>query len=208
MTDDPLHTKIAEMILTRELRPGERINQSDLATSLGVSRVPVREALRTLHAIGRVTHIPNRGYSVPELRFEDLEDNYRLRELLETNAIRQCETRGFSKSVFWRMERVHALELAADPDDVVTNTRLNREFHFPLFSSSSTEQQRLISQLWDAADPYRILYYSSVGHAPFSHQEHSEILKHVENNDFVALVEISNKHRLHGLEELEALLND
>src|SRR3712207_6891010 len=59
--------EIRQAIMTRRLKPGQRIRQWDLADRLNVSSVPVREALKTLEAEGQVTYEPYRGYKVVEL---------------------------------------------------------------------------------------------------------------------------------------------
>src|SRR5690606_4147495 len=75
-------------VLTGALQPGEQVVQELIAEQHGVSRVPVREALQTLTSEGLITHLPHRGYFVTELSVPDLLEVYRLRELLETQALR------------------------------------------------------------------------------------------------------------------------
>ena len=70
-------------ILRGDLAPGSPLRQEDLAASLGVSRVPVREALRMLESEGHVTYTPHRGYRVPELDLDELDEIYHLRALIE-----------------------------------------------------------------------------------------------------------------------------
>ena len=74
-------------ILDGELRPGQRVNQEAWAERAGVSLIPVREALRALAGEGLVTYRPRRGYAVTELDLAELEEVYRLRRLLETDAL-------------------------------------------------------------------------------------------------------------------------
>jgi DNA-binding FadR family transcriptional regulator len=63
-------------IVAGELRPGERVGQDEVAERIGVSIVPVREALRVLEQEGQLTYIPRRGYFVVDLRVADLEEIY------------------------------------------------------------------------------------------------------------------------------------
>jgi DNA-binding GntR family transcriptional regulator len=79
---------LRELIGTGQLGPGQQIVQETLSATLGVSRVPIREALRVLEGEGQVVHFPNRGYFVADLSVEDLKEVYRIRALLEDEALR------------------------------------------------------------------------------------------------------------------------
>src|SRR5690242_2475152 len=81
---------LREAIVRGDLRPGQRVIQEDVAERIGVSVAPVREALRVLEQEGQVTYRPRRGYFVTELRVEDLEEIYGLRQLLEEHAVRHA----------------------------------------------------------------------------------------------------------------------
>ena len=79
--------ELRRAIAAGELRPGEQVLQDALAERFGVSRVPLREALKILEGEGQVTYRPHRGYFVAELDLDDLREVYRIRDLLETEAI-------------------------------------------------------------------------------------------------------------------------
>lgn len=85
--------QLRRAIVSGELRPGEPIRQSALAERFGVSRVPLREALKILEGEGQVTYRPHRGYVVTELNMDDLLEVYRIRELLEGEAARRAVPR-------------------------------------------------------------------------------------------------------------------
>jgi DNA-binding GntR family transcriptional regulator len=72
------------------LLPGQQLVQEDLAEDLGVSRVPIRESLKILEGEGHVTYHPNRGYFVTELSADDLSELYRIRQILEAEALAQA----------------------------------------------------------------------------------------------------------------------
>jgi DNA-binding GntR family transcriptional regulator len=76
-------TSLRELILTGDLQAGERLAEADLATRLGVSRTPVREALTRLEAEGLVEHVPNRGARVASWSLAQLEAVFELRSVLE-----------------------------------------------------------------------------------------------------------------------------
>jgi DNA-binding GntR family transcriptional regulator len=79
---------IRESIVTGTLAPGEWLRQESLANAIGVSRIPVRNALLQLQAEGLVVFHPHRGARVRSLTIEQLDEIYRLRSLLETYALR------------------------------------------------------------------------------------------------------------------------
>ena len=94
----PLRQKIVsvlrEAILSGELKPGEALVETALATQLGVSRAPLREALRSLGKDGLIETVPYRGTTVKTLNRKDIEEIYSLRGLHETFALKRIIERG------------------------------------------------------------------------------------------------------------------
>lgn len=79
---------LREMILGGVLRPGERLNEGELSTALGISRAPVREAIRHLASEGLLTIVTHKGAFVPSYTADDLRDMYEVRIALESHAAR------------------------------------------------------------------------------------------------------------------------
>ena len=79
--------ELRRLITAGLLRPGQQIVQDALAVQFGVSRVPLREALKILEGEGQVTYVAHRGYFVTELSLSDLIEVYRIREILEAEAV-------------------------------------------------------------------------------------------------------------------------
>ena len=82
-------SQIRDAIKKGWLKPGERLNEANLASDMGISRFPVREAIRSLEKEGLVSTIPFKGTFVNKLNEKDLDELYSLRILLETYAIKQ-----------------------------------------------------------------------------------------------------------------------
>ncbi|HSP74486.1 MAG TPA: GntR family transcriptional regulator, partial [Gaiellaceae bacterium] len=84
---------IRQAIMDGRLRPGQRLTETGLAKDLGISRTPVREALRVLQTEGLVESTPYQGSTVRTYDVEDLDDMYQLRALLEGHAARRAAQR-------------------------------------------------------------------------------------------------------------------
>jgi len=87
------YRRIRDAILRMEFQPGQRLQETDVATWLGVSRTPVREAFRRLQAEGLLQSLATRGVVVPEVSIEEIDDAYRVIEMLEALASRQAAER-------------------------------------------------------------------------------------------------------------------
>src|SRR5690606_21958873 len=111
--------ELRRSIVSGELAPGQPIRQASIAQRLGVSRVALREALKTLEAEGQVVYQPHRGYSVAELSLRDLLEVYRMRQLLEAEAA-TVATERFTDTDLARIADAQLdVEKAADSDDLV-----------------------------------------------------------------------------------------
>ncbi|HEX5402243.1 MAG TPA: GntR family transcriptional regulator [Pseudonocardiaceae bacterium] len=128
-------------ITSGELPPGTRLSPARLAEDLGVSHIPVREALAALEAAGQVRRIPRVGYFVAELSVADIEDIYRWRQVLEDEAHRIAVP-------ILSEEDLARMRALSEQD--------NRAFHFIPFQRANSEHLlRFITQLWDAAARYQ-----------------------------------------------------
>lgn len=192
---------LRQAILDRELKPGEKVRQEEVARRLGVSVIPVREALRALAGEGQVTYRPRQGYVVAELDVRDLAEVYRLRELLETEAVREALPRLTDADV----DRVEALfDQVAAGGPVSDAMTANRRAHFVLFEAAAKPiLLRHVAMLWDSTEAYRALYYSTTR----VDDEHRAIVAALRRRDAAAVLELLDAHRRHALEALEAALD-
>jgi DNA-binding GntR family transcriptional regulator len=194
-------------ILTGALAAGDQIVQQTLAERYGVSRVPVREALKMLEAEGQVTYHPHRGYFVADLSVPDLLEVYRLRELLEAEAIE----RGISCLSDTDVEAIAAIAVevddAAGRQDVMAMTAANRRFHFAIFEAADLPRlTRLLNQLWDATDAYRALYFQQEPNRTRVAREHARMLAALRRRDASGLVRLHDEHRAHSVGTVRAIL--
>lgn len=195
------------LILTRELVPGRRIGQEELAAGLGVSLAPVREALRILEQEGLVTYRPHRGYFVTELSLEDLEEIYELRRILEDGALRRALPSLDDQALVEIASAAADCSQAADTGNVAAELAANRRFHFRLVESAGQPHTtRLIRRLWDATEAYLALYYNSTYERSTERAAHERILAAVRDRDAERAVAELDGHRRRTLDVLRELL--
>jgi DNA-binding GntR family transcriptional regulator len=192
--------EIRGLILDGVLLPGEKIRQVELSEQLGVSRSPLREALRTLESEGVVTYETNRGYVVARLEIQDLAEIYRMRSLLESDLLRSIDKP--SKETLADLAKHNdAMVAAIGRGDVGEVLRANRDFHFTIFELSPMRQfKREIGRLWQLSEGYRTWWWRVPDAAARIDREHRAIMKALSKFDLEALVEVSNDHRVGGHE--------
>ncbi len=194
-------------LLTGDLARGDQVLQEALAERYGVSRVPLREALKVLESEGQVVYHPNRGYFVADLSVADLLEVYRLRELLEADALRQAVP-ALSDSDVDEIDRLRlAVDQAAEGRDVLALTAANRRFHFAMFDAAGLPRlSRLLHQLWDATDSYRALYFADADNREAVGREHARMVDALRARDSEALVDLHDEHRARSVETVRGLI--
>lgn len=139
------YSTIREQILAGKLTGGQRLREDELATMIGVSRTPVREALRSLAAEGLLRYERNRGVRVESWTLKDLEEVYGLRSLLEPYATALAATSG-------QLDIVELTRLADEMDEAVRQPRLdvnriteiNNQFHDTIMEGSGNQRLRML----------------------------------------------------------------
>lgn len=190
-----------------KLRPGEQIRQDALAEELGVSRVPLREALKILEGEGQVTYAAHRGYFVAELSLADLLEVYRIRALLEPEAVREALPRLTAEDVTRVLDAHHDVERASAVGDLAAMTEANRRFHFALMDPCGLPRLvRFVRLLWDATDAYRSLYYNLAEHRSTVVHQHEQAVAAIRTGDADTLVKVLDEHRENAVAALRTLL--
>jgi DNA-binding GntR family transcriptional regulator len=204
---DAVLASLRSDILTGDLGPGDQIVQELLAERYGVSRVPIREALKTLESEGQVVYHPHRGYFVAELSVADLLEVYRLRALLEAEAIRAAVPTFGDDDVDALADLAHEIDRAADGGDVIAMTSANRRFHFALFDAAGMPRlSRLLRQLWEATDAYRALYFQASANRTRVAEEHAAMVRALRDRDAEALVALHDQHRDNSVDAVRTVL--
>lgn len=197
--------EIRKRLLDGRLRPGEAIRPDAVGEELGVSAVPVREALRILEGECQVRYRPHRGYLVTELDIKDLREIYGIRELLEAEAVRNAVPKLDDGHLEDMQSAIEEMESAGD--DVFALTTANRQFHFTLFEAADMPHlQRMVTWLWDASEP---CHYRSEGFMRPQNRlridaEHRDIMDAVRSRNVDKVIVELKSHRQNALAALEA----
>lgn len=149
---------IRASIMKGHFKPGLKISEPTLATQFGISRTPVREALRQLDSEGFLQIIPRRGARVAPLSEKDIHEFYEIKAVLESHAARLAIARITDKELD-KMEALnHAMEKARQEEDHKRAFRLHNEFHEVFLRASGNEQlYHLIKMLVQKFQRFRIL---------------------------------------------------
>lgn len=191
---DTLHLKVCnairQAIISGELKPGERLKQSELADQLGVSRMPVREALQKLETEGLVVIEPHKGAIVKSISVSDIEEIYSLRAELEKMAIYQSVDLFTNEDILQLSVLVDRMEAAQDVDEFIAD---NIEFHKLLVKRCSWERLKsFIGNLWNGfpqQTPHVI-----AGQMETSNVEHREILNAIKARDKETAANLLSEH--------------
>lgn len=192
--------EIRRLILDGQLRPGSPVRQDAIAASLGVSRVPVREALKILEGEGQITYRPHRGYFVNELTEKDVREIYRIRELLESEALRVGVPKLTAKDLRVMAECIERME---EGDGTGVLSEWNSRFHLTMLRASGMPHLlKHIRLLRMATDAYRSLYYMSEHALETVGQEHREMFEAASARDAERVVALTQDHHEHTIEAL------
>lgn len=158
-----------------DLRAGEPLRTAPIAAKLGVSRIPVREALQQLSSEGLVTLYPNRGAVVTVLSVQEVEEIYELRQLLEGEALRKHFPRLSEQDLDAAALLLDQMELASDSGSW---GKLDRQFQALLHGAlPGTRLHDLIRSLRVHVDRYAHLYGLAMTHRTHFESQHRELLR-------------------------------
>lgn len=200
---DIVYSWLRNEIVTGAYRPGTRISQEMIAEILGVSRMPVREAIRHLQAEGLVTNTPHKGCMVTQLTKEELEELYDIRLALETLAIRLA-TEYITNEELRNLEAIFAKMTKATKTNEY-NFRLNQQFHMAIYEASKRPRLvRMLGSIWASIEPYRRAFTSLPGRIPVALDHHRCMLDALKSRDAAKAVHYVEEH----LKEVTATIHD
>jgi DNA-binding GntR family transcriptional regulator len=179
-----LREQIAEEILSGGLNPGTQLDEVSLAERYGVSRTPVREALRQLSASGLVEHRPHRGAVVAEVTQK------RLEEMFEVMAELESLCAGLAASTISPAERQRLTDLHAAAEQLVHSgdmlgyTQANDAFHDFIYQTSHNSfLAETVAIVRQRLSPFRHAQFRTLGRLAVSHTEHDRVVQAILRGD-------------------------
>ena len=153
--------KLMDWIMDGKLKMGEKLNTEELARQLGVSRMPIREALKSLEKMGLAESIPYVGVKLVSLEQEDVLQIYLMRQLLEPLAAGEA-CKKIAEEQIHELEEIHKEYVPIVEADEIDAKKLylqNRKFHFAIYSISEMDRVcAMIESLWDTLSFFKLIY--------------------------------------------------
>ena len=179
---DVVFNTLREAILKGELRPGERLMEIHLANRLGVSRTPIREAIRMLELEGLVLMIPRKGAEVAGISEQGLRDVLEVRRSLEELAIELACQRMADDDILELKKTQEEFRRAVRTADAMTIAETDEHYHDLIYNG--TGNSRLIQILYNLREQmyrYRLEYIKDADKRQILVEEHDQILKAIQN---------------------------
>ncbi|MBK5003050.1 GntR family transcriptional regulator [Pseudomonas sp. S31] len=200
-----IEERLRGAILDGRLPPGTAVRQQELATLFGVSRMPVREALRQLEAQGLLQVEMHKGAVVAPLIGEDAVDTYALRILLESEALRQSIPRLEADDIEAARDYIRQLENQTAHAEI---GRLNRLFHMALYSKASNHKLlRLIEHELNEEERFLRFHLSAMGLGTLTQDDHLALLEAASQRQVETAVQVLEAHLNKGAQAIRAYLD-
>ncbi len=208
-TQQAILDELRRVLVSGAAPPGSSLPLDDLATAFGVSRIPVREALKTLTGEGLVEHEPRHGYTVARITRADFSELYLVRGALEGVALAAAAPRATPEQ-HTHARAVHAeLDRALDTGRTAAFHRGSRAFHLALVGPSGMRLLlHLIGSTWNITEPAQpmTLLPEPLLHA--MHEDHASMLAAWCAGDVPLLVALSERHTATLRSAVESLPSD
>lgn len=192
---DVVFNTLREAILRGDLKPGERLMELQLAEKLGVSRTPIREAIRMLQQEGLAVTVPRRGAVVAKMTEKDMEDVLQIREALEILAVKLASEKMTSEQIDQLNDRLKAFEEALETKKIKLIAQADVDFHDFIYMAA--ENPRLVAMLNNLREQiyrYRVEYLKDHKNYPRLIEEHKQIIIGLQRHDKEYVIEVMKKH--------------
>lgn len=192
---DVVFENLRTAILDGNLKAGQRLMEVQLAEQLGVSRTPIREAIRKLELEGLVIMLPRKGAYVANMSFKDLIDVLEIRASLEGLAASLASERRRDEDII-ELERVaKEFEKSVRETNIDDVLKKDVEFHEKIFIMANNKKlYQLITSLWEQVHRFRVTYVSNYEASLSLVDEHNRILEAIKEGDSELAKKYATEH--------------
>ncbi len=204
---DVVFNTLRNAILRGDLKPGERLMEMHLANKLGVSRTPIREAIRMLEQEGLAVTIPRKGAQVAKMTEKDLQDVLEIRDSLDELAVSMACKRMTPEQLVELKESMHDFELATRTKDVRKIVEADETFHNVIYRMADNPKlENIVNNLREQMYRYRYEYVK--GNSTYSQliEEHAAIIEGFERQDSQYVKNIMHTHLENQIEAVRMVI--
>ncbi|WP_300264699.1 GntR family transcriptional regulator [uncultured Cloacibacillus sp.] len=202
-SSDSVYMELRGKILSRELKPAQRLLEVKIANEMGVSRTPVREALRRLANEGLVKIVPNSGARVASPSSHEMDNSYSVREYLENMSVELACRTGMDKRTLERLDGlVRDGDAAYDAGDVDAFLAANNDFHRIIAEAGKNYVlSEYVDNIIQRTNVYIYFYSKFIEAENKSSGEHRAILRAIAQRDRIGAQELMKQHleRVHAM---------
>ena len=192
---DVVFNTLRQAILRGELKPGERLMEIQLANKLGVSRTPIREAIRKLELEGLVLMIPRRGAEVAEITEKNLTNVLEIRKALEELAVTLACERITQEQIEEIREMAKEFEAKLASKDVTQAAEADAAFHEVIYKATDNERLiHLLNNFREQMYRYRVEYLKNKNYHKLLTEEHEEVIDAIEHKEKERAAKIISRH--------------
>jgi DNA-binding GntR family transcriptional regulator len=200
---DEILERLRDLIMEGELKPGAKIPEAELCVRFGVSRTPLREALKALAAEGLVTLLPNRGAVVTKTTLEEIDELFPIMGALEALAGElACAQIGDAEAAALRRDHVKMVK-HFERGDWIGYTKLNRAIHEAIFAAAGNSAlSALYQQLLVRTHAVRFVAKKSAQRWREAVEDHEKMMAAIDKRDGKALARLLALHLKHKAESV------
>jgi len=204
---DSIFIKLKEGILNGTLKPGQRLQQVELSQRYGVSRAPVRDALRKLEAVGLVT-VNRKGAEVSSIDLDELHELYQIREVLEDLAAYKALSVISDEDLMALTDLEKKMEKASREGDLSSWLKFDFRFHNDSYKPcNSPNLLKMIIELWNSTHQIRRTYCILPGKIERAEKTHRAQLAALAARDGELYRSLIKKHLNETVEEVENVVS-
>lgn len=205
---DSVKKYLEQKIVTGKLKPGQQIKEQEVAEALGVSRPPIREALKILEAEGLVVRKPNKGAFVSEIEEKDIWEIYTLKMALYGLGTRLAFDQ-LSNALINKLENIISKMkecIDQDPPDITRYQALNEQFHDLMFDAADHGRLKKVADtLRNQIKRYSYNCIAERPHLQRSYKYHKAIFEAIKKGEKEKAARLNEEHVMEGLRVLQEI---